>query len=86
MTTERLTMLLAAASLIGQFSVYLLSGSFTIGEKLTTIEADIKSLKIESLATNKIQSHRLIVIERRLDIPTDDTHLGIHGNSRYASC
>jgi hypothetical protein len=63
MSTERLTMLITVLTIVTQSGLYLLTGGFAAGGKLTQIESEIKLIRQEVTSANQIQDFRLGKLE-----------------------
>lgn len=63
MTTERITMLVAIVTILTQSGLYLLSGGFTAGGKLTKIESEMKMIRQELNSANRMQDYRINKLE-----------------------
>jgi hypothetical protein len=63
---ERVMTLIALLTVFAQGGLYLLSGGFTIGDKLSGVVAEIKLLRLEVTASNQIQDYRLDKLESSL--------------------
>jgi hypothetical protein len=59
MSTERMAMLITILTAVTQGGLYLLSGGFAVGGKLSDVTAEIKLLRQEVQASNQIQDYRL---------------------------
>jgi phosphoribosylformylglycinamidine (FGAM) synthase-like amidotransferase family enzyme len=64
--TERVMMLITLVTVFIQGGFYLLSGGFSIGDKLSGVTAEIKLLRQEVAASNQIQDYRLDKLEASL--------------------
>ncbi|MBD2569689.1 hypothetical protein [Anabaena lutea] len=63
MSTERLTMLITVLTIATQSGLYLITGGFSIGSKVSDMGAEIKLLRSEIVAQNEIQNYRLDELE-----------------------
>jgi hypothetical protein len=63
MTTERVTMLITVLTIVTQGGLFLLSGGFAAGGKLSDISSEMKILRQEVTAANQIQDYRLDKLE-----------------------
>ncbi|MGM3305104.1 hypothetical protein ACSQ6I_03815 [Anabaena sp. WFMT] len=63
MTAERLTVLITVLTVATQSGLYLVSGGFSVGSKVSDINAEIKLIRSEVIAQNEIQNYRLNKLE-----------------------
>ncbi|WP_353930963.1 hypothetical protein WJM97_22335 [Okeanomitos corallinicola TIOX110] len=63
MTTERATMLITILTIVTQVALFLVSGGFTVGGKLTAIDSEIKILRQEIMGQNQVQDYRIERLE-----------------------
>jgi hypothetical protein len=63
MSTERLTMLITVLTIAIQSGLYLITGGFAAGGKLTQIESEIKLIRQEVTSANQIQDFRFGKLE-----------------------
>ncbi|WP_227789458.1 MULTISPECIES: hypothetical protein, partial [unclassified Nodularia (in: cyanobacteria)] len=59
MTIERMTALITVLTIVIQSGLYLVSGGFTIGNRVTEITSEIKLLRSEVVSQNEIQNYRI---------------------------
>jgi hypothetical protein len=63
MSSERVGMLIAVLTIATQSGLYLLSGGFSVGEKVSNMNSEIRLLKNEVISQNQIQDYRLDKLE-----------------------
>lgn len=63
MTIERVTMLITILTIVTEIGLFLVSGGFTVGGKLSDIYSEMKILRQEVQAGQKIQDYRLDKLE-----------------------
>lgn len=63
-SAERLTMLITILTIVVQAGLFLLSGGFAAGGRLADISGEIKGLRQEIQAINRVQDHRLDILEK----------------------
>jgi hypothetical protein len=63
MTVERGMALVTIMTIATQIGLFLVSGGFTVGGKLSNIDSEIRILRQEVQAANKIQDFRLDKVE-----------------------
>lgn len=63
MSSERVGMLIAVLTIATQSGLYLLSGGFSVGEKVSNMNSEIRLLKNEIISQNQIQDYRLDKLE-----------------------
>jgi hypothetical protein len=69
MTTERpvnantIAVFITITTIVTEVAIYLLTGGFAAGGKLSEINSEIKMLRHEVAASNKIQDYRLDKLE-----------------------
>jgi hypothetical protein len=63
--TAKIALLVTVCTAIAQTALYLLTGGYSIGSRQESIIADIKLLRHEVTAQNKIQDFRLDRLEAR---------------------
>ncbi|BAY16884.1 hypothetical protein NIES21_27180 [Anabaenopsis circularis NIES-21] len=63
MTTERIGMLVTLVTIVTQAGLYLLSGGFSAGGKLTKIESEMRMIRQELKAANQMQDYRINKLE-----------------------
>ncbi|MCC5638519.1 hypothetical protein LC593_22330 [Nostoc sp. CHAB 5844] len=63
MTAERIGMLVTIVTIITQAGLYLLSGGFTAGGKLSQIQAEMRMIRQELKSANQLQDYRLNKLE-----------------------
>ncbi len=62
-SSDRVPMLITVLTITAQAGLYLLSGGFTAGSKLSEMNSEIKLLRQEVAGTNQIQDYRLDKLE-----------------------
>jgi hypothetical protein len=62
-STERVTMIITILTIATQAGLYLLTGGFAAGGKLSDIESEIKLIRQEVVGANQIQDYRLDKLE-----------------------
>jgi hypothetical protein len=62
-TNERIAMLITVVTIASQSGLYLLSGGFSIGSRVSDMAAEIKLLRSDLVAQNNIQNYRLDKLE-----------------------
>ncbi|MBD2628848.1 hypothetical protein [Trichormus variabilis] len=67
MSTERLTMLITVLTIATQSGLYLVTGGFSIGSKVSDMGAEIKLIRSEVVSQNEIQNYRLDKLEASLN-------------------
>ncbi|MBD2489439.1 hypothetical protein [Aulosira sp. FACHB-615] len=65
MTAERIGMLVTSVTIITQAGLYLLSGGFSAGGKLTKIESEMRMIRQELRASNQMQDYRINKLEEQ---------------------
>ncbi|MBD2592888.1 hypothetical protein H6G74_00920 [Nostoc spongiaeforme FACHB-130] len=65
MTTERIGMLVTIVTVVTQTGLYLLSGGFSAGGKLTKIESEMRMIRQELKAANQMQDYRINKLEEQ---------------------
>jgi hypothetical protein len=63
MNTERLGVTITIITITVQVGLYLLSGGFSVGSKVSDMGAEIRLLRSEITAQNEIQNYRLDKLE-----------------------
>lgn len=63
MTTERVGMLITLITILTQAGLYLLSGGFSVGTKLSDMQAEMKMIRQELKSANQIQDYRINKLE-----------------------
>lgn len=63
MTVDRGMMLVTMATITTQIGLFLVGGGFTVGGKLSDIDSQMRLLRQEVQAANKIQDYRLDKVE-----------------------
>ncbi|MGB3422702.1 MAG: hypothetical protein WBA52_20165 [Dolichospermum sp.] len=63
MTVERGMALITIMTIATQLGLFLVSGGFTVGGKLSNIDSEMRLLRQEVQAANKIQDFRLDKVE-----------------------
>jgi hypothetical protein len=63
MTVERGMALVTIMTIATQLGLFLVSGGFTVGGKLSNIDSEMRLLRQEVQAANKIQDFRLDKVE-----------------------
>ncbi|MBK1987313.1 hypothetical protein A0J48_016120 [Sphaerospermopsis aphanizomenoides BCCUSP55] len=63
MNNERIAILITLTCIAAQSGLYLLTGGFAAGTKLHQIESEVKLIRQEVVAANKIQDFRLDRLE-----------------------
>ncbi|TAF07775.1 MAG: hypothetical protein EAZ77_08680 [Nostocales cyanobacterium] len=66
LTTERVAMLITILTIVTQAGLFLVSGGFTVGGRLSDITSEMKILRQEVAASNQIQEYRLDKLEAAL--------------------
>jgi hypothetical protein len=62
-STERVTMIITILTIATQAGLYLLTGGFAAGGKLSDIESEVKVIRQEVVGANQIQDYRLDRLE-----------------------
>ncbi|MEA5515534.1 hypothetical protein [Nodularia sp. UHCC 0506] len=57
MTAQKLTVLITVLTLSTQAALYLLTGGFTLGNRVSDISSEIKLLRAEITSQNQIQDY-----------------------------
>lgn len=63
MTTQQVTILITVLTLSTQAALYLLTGGFTLGNRVSDISSEIKLLRTEVISQNQIQDYRIDKLE-----------------------
>ncbi|MBD2503125.1 hypothetical protein [Anabaena azotica] len=65
-TSERVIMLVTVVTVVTQGALYLLSGGFAAGNELSQIRAELKLIRQETTAANRLQDYRLEGLEAKI--------------------
>ncbi len=63
MTAERLAMLITVLTITTQSGLYLITGGFSMGNRVSDMTSEIKLLRSEVVAQNEIQNYRIEKLE-----------------------
>lgn len=59
---------IAVLSLIGQIAVYFIAGGFSVSGELSAIKSDIRIIKSEMVAIDKLHDYKISALENRLSV------------------
>jgi uncharacterized protein YjfI (DUF2170 family) len=63
MNVQQVSILITVLTIVTQSGLYLLSGGFSIGSRVSDISAEIRLLRGEVISQNQIQDYRLDRLE-----------------------
>lgn len=66
----------AVLTLIGQIAVYFVAGGFSVSGELSAIKSDIRIIKSEMAAVDKLQDYKISELENRLPSANPKTKSG----------